>query len=184
MADLFVLSGKTTDTTQIKRHLGTPKHMSYKNGTHKSSNTTRSKKLNSVQRINIGKSHESGRSTICWIYTIAQMGINFTQGNKVLWFFETVGQDCAVFYGMRMSRRKISNIVINVLSPYEKEKYVKSLQNCKLSLHIDELTESVQRKKWMTLQIWYVHVGIIDVRTKPLSLLSLDWLTHLRRKII
>ena len=73
-----------------------------------------------------------------------------------------------------MSRTKISNLVKNVSSPYEKERHVKSLKNCKFSLHIYEITEPVQRKKWMALQTRYVDEGSIDVWTEPLSLLLHD----------
>ena len=61
-----------------------------------------------------------------------------------------------------MSRTKIPNVVKNVLSLYEKERHVKSLQNCKFSLHNDELTEPVQKKKWMTLQTRYVDEATMD----------------------
>ena len=63
------------------------------------------------------------------------------------------------------------NVVKNVSSPYEKERHLKSSQNCKFSLHINELTELVQRKKWMILQIRYVDEETMDVRTEPMSLL-------------
>ena len=67
--------------------------------------------------------------------------------------------------GIKFTRRK------NVLSPYEEESHVKCLQNCKVSLHIDELTELVQKKKWMTLQTLYVDEETMDARTELLSLL-------------
>ena len=72
---------------------------------------------------------------------IAQTGINFTQSKAVLEFFKTVSLDRAVFQRMRISCTKISNIVNNVLSPYEKERHVKSSQNCKFPLNIHKLTE-------------------------------------------
>ena len=75
---------------------------------------------------------------------------------------------------MCTSRTKISNVVKNVLSPFEKERHVKTLQNCRFSLHIDELTKPVQRKKWMTLQTRYVDGETMDVWTEPLSLLLLQ----------
>ena len=53
---------------------------------------------------------------------VAQMGMNFSQGEKVLKFFKTVGQDRTFLWGMRMSRAKISKVVKNVSSPYQKKK--------------------------------------------------------------
>ena len=70
--------------------------------------------------------------------------------------FKTVGQDRAFLQGMRMPRTKIDNIMKNVLSPYEKERHVKILQNSKFSLHVDELTEPAHKKKWMTFQNRYL----------------------------
>ena len=69
-----------------------------------------------------------------WQRCHPKTGINFTQSGKFLKNFKTVGQDRAVLQGMRMSHTKLSNVVKNVLSPYEKERDVKSLQNCKFSL--------------------------------------------------
>ena len=81
--------------------------------------------------------------------SIAQTRIKFRQCEKDLKFFKT-GQDRAVLQGVRMSRTKIANVVKNALNSYEKERYVRSLLNCKFSLHIDEVTEPLQRKTWMT----------------------------------
>ena len=46
MCTMCGLSGKITDITQIKRHFGTPKHMSYKIGTWKRSDSKSPKKPN------------------------------------------------------------------------------------------------------------------------------------------
>ena len=61
-----------------------------------------------------------------------------------------------------------------IYNPYEKESHVKSSKYCKFFLHIYELTEPVQRKKWMTLRTWYVFGETMDVRTELLCLLLLD----------
>ena len=128
--------------------------------------------LHSSRSISTGESHKSGRITICCIYNTNWNKL-YT-GWKIFEIFKTVGQDRAVLQGMRISRTKMSKIIKNVWSPYAKERHVKSLQNCEFSLHIDELTEPVQRKKWMTLQTRYVDEETTDVRGEPLSLLLLD----------
>ena len=97
---------------------------------------------------------------------IAQTVINFTQGEKVLKLFKMVSQDRVVLQGTHMSHVKISNVK-NVISPYQEERNIKSLQNCKFNLFLESLQDHSYKlvKHYPTPSSELYCAGLVLLRT-------------------
>ena len=74
---------------------------------------------------------------------------------------------------MKMSRKKCTNIITNVLSPIETERVVNNIQNTKFTIFIDE-TSDICNDKWMTFLVRYIEPKTLDNRTQLVKLIDID----------
>lgn len=74
---------------------------------------------------------------------------------------------------MSMSRTKCKSIILNVLSPVERDRVVDIVQNTKFSIFIDE-TSDISNQKWMTFHVRYVHPETLDICSQLVKLIGID----------
>jgi len=87
---------------------------------------------------------------------IANKNISHTTAKIIFNFFQDVEKDPEILKNMSMGRKKCTNIISNVLCPINADSVIKTIQNSKFSVFIDE-TSDISDEKWMTFLVRYVN---------------------------
>ncbi|XP_066585523.1 SCAN domain-containing protein 3-like [Prorops nasuta] len=99
--------------------------------------------------------------------------IPFSYSGELLNIFQEIGKEPGILQSMFLGRLKLTNIINNVVCPYETRRITDTLKHQKFSVLVDE-TSDISNEKKMTLLTRYVDNKSLCVQTDLLQLINLD----------